>query len=71
MKCGDRLLILNIKDDILVLKKTDVDKILRDIAREVAKAKLNLEELTREVEEKINRIAKEISLGHQRLYSSI
>ncbi len=71
MKCGDRLLILNIKDDILVLKKTDVDKILRDIAREVAKVKLNLEELTREVEEKINRIAKEISLGHQRLYSSI
>lgn len=71
LKCGDRLLILNIKDDILVLKKTDVDKILRDIAREVAKAKLNLEELTREVEEKINRIAKEISLGHQRLYSSI
>ena len=58
LKDGDRLLVLNIKDDILVLKKIDVEKILRDIAREVAKAELDLEELTREVEEEANRIAK-------------
>jgi len=59
LKDGDRLLVLNIKDDILVLKKIDVEKILRDIAREVAKAELDLEGLTREVEEKANKIAKE------------
>ncbi len=65
LKDGDRLLVLSIKDDILVLKKIDVEKILRDIAREVAKAKLNLEELTEEVEEEANRVAKEkISLRH-------
>ena len=65
LKDGDRLLVLNIKDNILVLKKIDVEKILRDIAREVAKAGLDLEELTREVKEEANRIAKEkISSGH-------
>jgi len=65
LKDGDRLLVLNIKDDILVLKKIDVEKILRDVAREVAKAGLNLEELAREVEEEANRIAKEkISSGY-------
>ncbi len=65
LKDGDRLLVLSIKDDILVLKKIDVERILRDIAREVAKAKLDLEELTEEVEEEANRIAKEkISLRH-------
>jgi len=65
LKGGDRLLVLNVKDDIIVLKKIDVEKILRDIAREVAKAELDLEELTREVEEEANRIAEEkISTRH-------
>ncbi len=59
LKDGDRLLVLDIKDDILVLKKIDVEKILRDIAKEIAGAKLDLEKLTREVEEEANRIAKE------------
>jgi len=65
LKDGDRLLVLNVKDDIIVLKKIDVEKILRDIAREVAKAELDLKELTREVEEEANRIAEEkISTRH-------
>ena len=65
LKDGDRLLVLNVKDDILVLKKIDVEKILRDIAGEVAKAELDLEGLTREVEEEANRLAKEkISTRH-------
>ena len=58
LKDGDRLLVLNIKDNIIVLKKIDVERILRDIAREVAEAGLDLEELTRGVEEEANRIAK-------------
>ena len=65
LRDGDKLLVLNITSDILVLKKIDVEKILRDIAREVAKAGLDLEELTREVEEEANRIAEEkISSRH-------
>ncbi len=65
LKDRDRLLVLNIKDDIIVLKKIDVEKILKDIAMEVAKAELDLEGLTREVEEEANRIAKEkISTRH-------
>jgi len=72
LKDGDRLLVLSIEDDILVLKKIDVEKILRDIAREVAKAGLDLEELTREVENEANRIAREkISSGHQCLHSGL
>ena len=43
----------------MVLKKIDVEKVLRDIAREVAKAGLDLEELAREIEEEANRIAEE------------
>jgi len=65
LKDGDRLLVLNVKDDILVLKKIDVEKILRDIVGEVAKAELDLEGLTREVEGEANRLAKEkISTRH-------
>lgn len=65
LKGGDKLLILSIKDDTLVLKKIDVEKLLRDIAREIARAKLDLEELAREVEEEANRVAKEkISTRH-------
>ena len=59
LKDGDRLLILNVKDDILVLKKVDVEKMLRDIAKEIAEANLDLEEITKEVEEEANVIAKE------------
>lgn len=65
LKGGDKLLILSIKDDTLVLKKIDVEKLLRGIAREVAKAKLDLEELAREVEEEANRVAEEkVSAKH-------
>jgi AbrB family transcriptional regulator (stage V sporulation protein T) len=65
LKGGDKLLILSIKDDTLVLKKIDVEKLLRDIAREIARAKLDLEELAREVEEEANKVAKEkISTRH-------
>ncbi|MEB3691601.1 MAG: AbrB/MazE/SpoVT family DNA-binding domain-containing protein [Caldisphaeraceae archaeon] len=65
LKDEDRLLVLDVKDDILVLKKIDAEKILKDIAKDIAKAGLDLEELTREVEEEANRIAKEkISTRH-------
>ncbi len=58
LKDGDSLLVLGVKDDIIVLKKIDVEKILRDIAWEVASSKLDLNELAKEVEEEANRVAK-------------
>ena len=65
LKDEDRLLVLDIKDDILVLKKIDAEKILKDIAKDIARAGLDLEGLTREVEEEANRIAKEkVSTRH-------
>ena len=65
LKNGDSLFILSIKDDIIVLKKIDVEKVLRDIAREVAASKLDLDEMIGEVEEEANKIAKEkISTRH-------
>ena len=57
LKDGDRLLVLSVKDDIIILKKVDTEKILRDIA--VATSKLDLDAISREVEEEANRIAKE------------
>ena len=59
LKNGDRLLVLNIRDDALVLKKIDVEKVLRELAEEVAKAGLDLEKISSDVEEEANRIAKE------------
>ena len=65
LKNGDSLFILSIKDDIIVLKKIDVEKVLRDIAREVATSKLDLDEMIEEVEEEANKVAKEkISTRH-------
>jgi len=40
---------LSIEDYILVLKRIDVEKILKDIARGIAKTELDLEGLTKEV----------------------
>jgi len=65
LKNGDSLFVLSIKDDIIVLKKIDVEKVLRDIAREVATSKLDLDEMIEEVEEEANKVAKEkISTRH-------
>ena len=65
LKNGDSLFVLSIKDDIIVLKKIDVEKVLKDIAREVAASKLDLDEMIGEVEEEANKVAKEkISTRH-------
>lgn len=65
LKNGDSLFVLSIKDDIIVLKKIDVEKVLRDIAGEVATSKLDLDEMIGEVEEEANKVAKEkISTRH-------
>lgn len=65
LKNGDSLFVLSIKDDIIVLKKIDVEKVLRDIAGEVAASKLDLDEMIGEVEEEANKVAKEkISTRH-------
>ena len=62
LKNGDSLFILSI---IIVLKKIDVEKVLKDIAREVAASKLDLDEMIGEVEEEANKVAKEkISTRH-------
>ncbi len=59
LRDGDRLLVLSIKDDIVVLKKLDIEKLLRDITREISSSRLNLDEIAKEVEEEANKIAEE------------
>ena len=59
LRRGDAFLIIELKDDLIVLKKVDVEKILRDIAEEVAKAGLKIDEIEREMEEEANQLAKE------------
>jgi len=59
LRRGDAFLIIELKDDLIVLKKVDVEKMLRDIAEEVAKAGLKIDEIEREIEEEANQLAKE------------
>ncbi|RLF19704.1 MAG: AbrB family transcriptional regulator [Thermoprotei archaeon] len=59
LKRGDAFIIAELKDDLIVLKRVDVEKMLRDIAEEVAKAGLEIREIERGIEEEANRLAKE------------
>lgn len=59
LRRGDAFIIVELKDDLIVLKKVDVEKMLRDIAEEVAKAGLKVEEIERKIEEEANKLAKE------------
>ena len=59
LRRGDAFLIVELKDDLIVLKRVDVEKMLRDIAEEVAKAGLKISEIEREIEQEANRLAKE------------
>jgi AbrB family looped-hinge helix DNA binding protein len=59
LKKGDTFIIVNVKNDLLVLKRVDVERLAREIAEEVARSGLNLEELSRKVEEEANKLAKE------------
>ena len=59
LKKGDAFIIVELKNDLIVLKKVDVEKIVRDIAEEVAKAGLKIDEIERKIEEEANRLAKE------------
>ncbi len=59
LKKGDTFIIIEVKNDILILKKLNVEKLVRQIAEEVARSGLDLEELSREVEEEANELAKE------------
>jgi len=59
LRRGDAFIIVELKDDLIVLKKVDVEKMLRDIAEEVAKAGLKVDEIERKIEEEANKLAKE------------
>lgn len=59
LKYGDAFIAVNIGSELLVLKKVDVEKLVKEIAEEVAKAGLDLEEIDRLVEEEANGLAKE------------
>ncbi len=56
---GDTFIIVDVKNDLLVLKRLDVERLVREIAEEVARSGLDLEELGRKVEEEANKLAKE------------
>ncbi len=59
LRRGDAFIIVELKDDLIVLKKVDVEKMLRNIAEEVAKAGLRIDEIERKIEEEVNELAKE------------
>ncbi|MCE4614419.1 MAG: AbrB/MazE/SpoVT family DNA-binding domain-containing protein [Desulfurococcales archaeon] len=59
LKKGDTFIILELRDNILVLKRIDVEKLAREIAEEVAKHGIDLDKLGQEVEEEANKLGKE------------
>ena len=59
LKKGDTFIIVDVKDNLLVMKRLDVERLAREIAEEVARSNLDLEELDRKVEEEANKLAKE------------
>lgn len=65
---GSRLLLVELSDDTIALRKLDARKILEAIAREVREKRVNLEKIEREVEEEADRVAsrriEEMLAGH-------
>ena len=65
---GSRLLLAQLGEDTIVLRKLDAKKILEAIAKEVSKKKIDLEKIEHEVEEEADKIAakkiEEVLAGH-------
>ena len=59
LKKGDTFIIMGIKDDILILRKVNVEKILKEISEGVVKSGLIFENLEKEIEREANRLAEE------------
>ena len=58
LRKGDRLLVVELGDGIVVLKKLDVEELVRSIVEEVARSKVDVESIMGEVEVEANRIAR-------------
>ncbi len=51
LKKGDTFIVLELRDNLLVLKRIDVEKLIREVAEEVARSGIDLDKLGQEVEE--------------------
>lgn len=57
LRKGDTFIILELRNDLIVLKRVDVEKLIRDIAEEVARSGLDFERIERAIEEEANKVA--------------
>lgn len=57
LRKGDTFIILELRNDLIVLKRVDVEKLIRDIAEEVARSGLDFERIDRAIEEEANKVA--------------
>ena len=58
LRKGDKLLVVELGNGIVVLKKLDVEELVRSIAEEVARSRVDVESIMGEVEVEANRIAR-------------
>jgi len=58
LRKGDKLLVVELGDGTVVLKKLDVEELVRSIVEEVARSKVDVESIMGEVEVEANRIAR-------------
>jgi AbrB family transcriptional regulator (stage V sporulation protein T) len=57
LRKGDAFIILELRNDLIVLKRVDVEKLIRDIAEEVARSGLDFERIERAIEGEANKVA--------------
>ncbi len=57
LRKGDAFIILELRNDLIVLKRVDFEKLIRDIAEEVARSGVDFERIERAIEEEANKVA--------------
>ena len=58
IKEGDHFLVVNVRDDMIVLKKIDIRELVKSIVEEITKSCIDLDAILNEVEREANIIAK-------------
>ncbi len=58
LKEGDHFLVVSVRNDIIVLKKINIQELVKSIVEEIAKSNIDLDAILNEVKREANMIAK-------------
>ncbi len=57
LKRGDVLLVLELENNLVVLRKIDVENLVKDLAKYLKESDLDFERIEQQIEEEANRLA--------------